>query len=933
MLSLPKNFKQKLEEDTQLNGIVLKTLSDFSEIFEENRLYFFEEYTNHGIKHIQKVLNAADEIIYESNFHTLITSKDVSAIVLAVILHDLGMHTPFATFKKMVGGEIDGHFIIDIDEKKWPELWDEFLDEAKKFSSKRRKQIFGNEFQEFHRPTLDNQDNLTGADRKLIGEFLRRHHPRIAHEIANAGFIGHNDEVISFACDLPKEMKDIVGLIARSHEIEIRNTFDYLKKFSEEEWAQPYSVHVVFLMVVLRVADYFQFDASRVSEITLKLKTFSSPISKQEHNKHLAIKFVKPSSKDDELLMAEANPVNSLEYLQLKSLFKDIQYELDVSWAILGEIYGKEPIDKRPAIKYRRIKSNLTANSSFTKNVNYIPEKITLDADVELPKLLIAPLYGNHPTYGVRELLQNAVDACKEREEDELRKNNKIFAGKVIFTIQKNNADRDYIEIKDNGKGMSLFEIKNYFLKAGASFRKSLDWQKKYVNEKGETLIQRNGRFGVGVLAAYLLGDEIEVITKSIYSDVGYTFSAKLDSEQIEVTKLLMNDFGTSIKIYLNDHVKSKLLIPKDDDHEKLIHFTQWYTLKSPTIQFNIFDKEQIGYIDLDPNVNEQLPNEWHAIQPHGIAKVNWTYSKKFTNQKLTINGIVIPGGYRFMEGLIVNEPFLSVFDYDGNLDLSLSRNSLSEKYLPFEEMLKLDIYKDIIAKLLLFEPRTILTKDIFQPVREKFVHDALSGYYYYGHNDRFFELIFHEKGFFINHDFFISKLKSLEIVDINFAYESGARLEGDFSDLFLKADFTEKSNITDLSFALDPSNFHGSRGRITAGSEQYKKMFIDKLRVRKNLKRDHEVESSTKDWTVFTLGYFKSIIFDVSNYVGTDAINLVSEYTVSNFYPKSNKGFNELLELYFQTQVFIPYSMDERKELFSKAFNELEVYMRKYKK
>jgi HSP90 family molecular chaperone len=48
-------------------------------------------------------------------------------------------------------------------------------------------------------------------------------------------------------------------------------------------------------------------------------------------------------------------------------------------------------------------------------------------------ELLIKPLYGNNPSIGIRELLQNAVDATKERMNLE-----RILFQKLIKNLQLN---------------------------------------------------------------------------------------------------------------------------------------------------------------------------------------------------------------------------------------------------------------------------------------------------------------------------------------------------------------------------------------------------------------------------------------------------------------------------------------------------------------
>jgi len=63
------------------------------------------------------------------------------------------------------------------------------------------------------------------------------------------------------------------------------------------------------------------------------------------------------------------------------------------------------------------------------------------------------------------------------------------------------------------GIGMTVDTVINYFLKAGASLRRSELWRETYEDAEGKSRVLRSGRFGVGVLAAYLLGDEISVAT------------------------------------------------------------------------------------------------------------------------------------------------------------------------------------------------------------------------------------------------------------------------------------------------------------------------------------------------------------------------------------------------------------------------------------
>jgi hypothetical protein len=63
-----------------------------------------------------------------------------------------------------------------------------------------------------------------------------------------------------------------------------------------------------------------------------------------------------------------------------------------------------------------------------------IPEKIAFEAaNADLLKLLVAPLYGNDPSIGVRELIQNAIDAVREYEDYAFRLRCGSYGGRVGF--------------------------------------------------------------------------------------------------------------------------------------------------------------------------------------------------------------------------------------------------------------------------------------------------------------------------------------------------------------------------------------------------------------------------------------------------------------------------------------------------------------------
>lgn len=941
-LKLPNRFQKTLESNQALYSIVLKTCSEFGEILTENKLFFFPEYTDHGINHVENVLNSSNNLIPKNTFNIL-TTEDIGYYILSTILHDIGMHITFDGFVFLLNGGFDNVINKELDNFTWKELWEEYLSEAKRFSGKQLKSIFGNENYVVSLPNFTDIGSINENDKKLIGEFIRRNHFRLAYEISLKGFPGKNN-FLEFAVGLDFQMKNLIGIIARSHGLSLRLAINQLELvYGENIKRFPFNTHAAYLMVLLRISDFIQIDSSRISKTLIKLKTFSSPISELEHNSHFSIDSVDDKHQEDpERIFVQASPRNSVLHLKLLKLIKEIQNEFDVSWAVLGEFFGRG--GEKLEIKYRRIISNLE-DSKYINKRNFVADSFSLKVNDDIVKLLIAPLYGSDPKYGVRELLQNAVDACKEREIIE-NNNSKKYKGNIkVQIIFEDN--KYFFIITDNGIGMNTEIIKNYFLRAGASYRKSQEWEKDFLNEDGQSKVRRSGRFGIGILAGFLIGSEIEVETKRLDEDFGYQFSFNLGTEQIDVRKNDKIQTGTQIRI----KIKSQLLTyfePNDDQRSAFrgqdIQWFEWFNLSDPIVKYFYFGKRLESKYPKSPGINDNLPFDWNSIEFEKYNKILWTYNENFTNHNLC-NGFGIQQTYGVgPESEIISfPPHISIFDYSGIAPLALNRNSFSGP-LPFRDELLLEIYKDFIAYILTYKTKSSIegTQIKLRLERLKYIgcRSFLQSYFhitpltYKIKKEIFYKIFFGKQGFIINYPYFINLIKKLPLIILQAKKTSIIDCELDIHDKFL-----DMSNRKLNSFENIQQTIYGEDNSAHIIHHNYKFesfTYLNKDDVNKDLFKSAVSPFYKKEfneivgWYFVNVNNYESIIPQKFLEENRNKINLIREYSVVCGY-EGDKSFDSLLQKYFGNEYIIPYKLHERKKKFPKAFEELSRFMQKY--
>lgn len=155
-------------------------------------------------------------------------------------------------------------------------------------------------------------------------------------------------------------------------------------------------------------------------------------------------------------------------------------------------------------------------------------------------------LYSDHEIF-LRELVSNAVDATQK-----LRQLSSFgeFGGelgdlKVTISL---NEEAKTVTVSDNGIGMTAEEIKKYINQI--AFSGASDFLEKYkdkTDDKGAII----GHFGLGFYSAFMVAEQVEIVTKSYREDAEAARWVCDGSTEFELTPADRTERGTDIILHI----------------------------------------------------------------------------------------------------------------------------------------------------------------------------------------------------------------------------------------------------------------------------------------------------------------------------------------------------------------------------------------------
>lgn len=338
----------------------------------------------------------------------------------------------------------------------------------------------------------------------------------------------------------------------------------------------PQSLRVRPLSALLRLAGLLAFDSRRLPEVLAEHLAVSDPVVPRD-----VITVLRDAVWDLDRLDQDGGAPSYLHldavcpHPALHAALAEVVEGADELGYALRETAGRLPQDEGGLL--RGLPARLTDHRLRPDEERGLvaydvpPARFSL-AQTEIRRLLMGErLYDGKPALALRELYQNAMDACRYREMRVryLRgcgKEPRDWAGSIRIEMGEDSRGR-YVECLDNGVGMSVDQLKGTFTRAGRRFDQSHSFRREqatWLRHDPSLRLYPNSRFGIGVFSYFMLADAMTIVTRPVGTDgrpaeralrVEIPVSGSLFRvrEEDESGGAVLPDGGTRVRLYLRN--------------------------------------------------------------------------------------------------------------------------------------------------------------------------------------------------------------------------------------------------------------------------------------------------------------------------------------------------------------------------------------------
>jgi len=518
----------------------------------------FSEFTLHNRDHPKKLLHLMEFLLPDSTCEAL-SALECYVLVAAAFLHDLGMVLTSTERERILASEELQDSI-----REWPELSDAL--------AQSREQVSGaNPFDR-----LSYETEVFQLQEAALCNYLRPLHAtrpkyrdliiQIKRTSGRTDLFSVND--VSFEESLIEicESHNLdVGVLA-----EVSGPYD--ERFPRSLAVATFRLNTQLCGALLRIADIMDFDRERTPRVlfeSLAIASRSVPgadVTLKEWQKHMAVSSLEI---DDEELVITAECHHPVIERAVREFCQLIERELRETNAVIQR-------NTEEIARCYKVKLPITVRPKI-RSIGYVFKDMALRLNESaIMSLLMGDRLYSHQGVAIREVVQNAIDACQMRR---LYDSSVQFTPKITLTSKKESDGRVWLEIEDNGIGMDEYVLTEFFLRIGTSYYSSPEFKRIQATFGNDAFIPIS-RFGIGLLAVFMVGDAIEVITRNPHSRRRDFVERFLRIERMGglafVRETHTEREGTLIRIRLKKHLTEFL----EDFYSRIIRYIQGSILR-----------------------------------------------------------------------------------------------------------------------------------------------------------------------------------------------------------------------------------------------------------------------------------------------------------------------------------------------------------------
>jgi hypothetical protein len=484
-LSLVKRIRKNASDEhvpeidaDLLHAMVLGTADSIGDALAQIPVTF-RQYTKHDLLHARNLIFHMGKFI-PANTLKILNPLELSVLVLAAMLHDLGMYVTPQERDEYIDSEAFRSFLAASPER------DRAMEEARAGG----------------RPSV-----ARAIEDAALAEYFRKLHPERVRQNIDLLL---KDQLKFGQIDLSRWVADI----CESHGWGVQTSTDpahperAVARLAPKQLVYNVPFHPQYIACCLRIADILDFDQSR-TPVSL-LKTITDPISQREWQRHLQIDGAEITDHTVEFYARCKHPEH---YVAVTEYMDWIDTEL---MACRRLVTRDAPSDV--AAEYTLHLPVAVDRFHITMDdPSYVAGAFRFELDYErIMRLLMDKSLYPDPSLFLRELLQNALDACRLRKAL-AQAHGAAYEPSIVVWDYSDDAEDPRIVLQDNGIGMSEEVVKNYFMRVGRSYYRSTEFntQRQKLQDQGVAL-EATSQFGIGILSCFMVGDRLEIETYRI---------------------------------------------------------------------------------------------------------------------------------------------------------------------------------------------------------------------------------------------------------------------------------------------------------------------------------------------------------------------------------------------------------------------------------